>query len=200
MNFLAHLYLSGNSEEIMVGNFIGDYVKGRHYENYPPLIKHGILLHRKIDDFTDKSPLTRISRNHFTDTYHRYAGALTDVIYDHFLATQWDDYASIPLHEFRYLAYENLLRNFNLLPDRVKNFLPYLVISDWLDSYRTLKGLAKAFHVMAVRTSMPSSTGLAIREIENHYENLKNEFNNFFPELIRHIKPDLKEIKTFIKE
>ena len=28
MNFLAHLYLSGEDEELLIGNFIADYVKG----------------------------------------------------------------------------------------------------------------------------------------------------------------------------
>ena len=34
MNFLAHLYLSGNNEDILFGNFIADAVKGKVIDNY----------------------------------------------------------------------------------------------------------------------------------------------------------------------
>jgi acyl carrier protein phosphodiesterase len=199
MNFLAHLYLSGTPAEIMVGNFIGDYVKGKNYEKYPEYIRLGILLHRKIDTFTDNNEIAKKTKNRFAPAYHKYAGALTDVIFDHFLAVEWDKYATIPLHDFIYLAYENLLNNFDLLPERVKNFLPFFVISDWLDSYRTINGLTKAFHLMSIKTSLPRETGFAINEIITNYEDIKKEFNIFFPQLIIHIKHDLSGIETFIK-
>ncbi|MDD3273470.1 MAG: DUF479 domain-containing protein, partial [Bacteroidales bacterium] len=57
MNYLAHIYLSGSNRQLQVGNFIGDFVKGRKHENYPKGIQKGILLHREIDRFTDCHPL-----------------------------------------------------------------------------------------------------------------------------------------------
>jgi acyl carrier protein phosphodiesterase len=51
MNFLAHIYLSNNDPKIMVGNFIGDFVKGRNFsDRFEPQIARGIALHRLIDE------------------------------------------------------------------------------------------------------------------------------------------------------
>jgi len=35
MNYIAHFALSGNSEYIKIGNFLGDWVKGNNYLKYP---------------------------------------------------------------------------------------------------------------------------------------------------------------------
>lgn len=194
MNFLAHLYLSGLSEKIMVGNFIGDYVKGKEYKKYPEEIQYGILLHRKIDDFTDHSLIFKESRNHFTSRHHKYAGVITDVIYDHFLSMQWNSFSAISFEEFVYISYENLINNFDYLPENVQHFLPYFVVSNWLDSYRTFEGLKRAFTLMAIRTSLPNDASQIIKELKLHYNELKNEFNNFFPLIIEEVNKEKRVI------
>lgn len=90
MNVLAHIYLSGDSEKVIIGNYIGDYVKGRDYLNYPEQIRKGIIIHRHIDDFTDRHPVVHRSKIFFTRKYHKYSGVVTDIIYDHFLTKEWD--------------------------------------------------------------------------------------------------------------
>ncbi len=85
MNVLAHIYLSGDSEKIILGNYIGDYVKGRDYLKYPELIRKGIIIHRHIDAFTDSHPVVHRSKIFFTRKYHKYSGVVTDIIYDHYL-------------------------------------------------------------------------------------------------------------------
>ena len=85
MNVLAHIYLSGDSDKIIIGNYIGDYVKGRDYLNYPELIRKGIILHRYIDMFTDRHPVVHRSKIYFSRKYHKYAGVITDIMYDHYL-------------------------------------------------------------------------------------------------------------------
>jgi acyl carrier protein phosphodiesterase len=42
MNFLAHAYLSFGLEEILVGNFIADFVRGKELEKYPKKVQLGI--------------------------------------------------------------------------------------------------------------------------------------------------------------
>ena len=61
MNFLAHVYLSGNDFEVALGNLIADRVKGKQIQHYPLKIQKGIKLHRSIDNFTDNHPLFRVS-------------------------------------------------------------------------------------------------------------------------------------------
>lgn len=190
MNFLAHLFLSGDSEKIMIGNFIGDYVKGKNYEKYAEEIKYGILLHRKIDAFTDSNPIVRLSKNLFAKKFHKYAGVLTDIIYDHFLSSQWKNFSNVPFHNFVNHAYEILLNNYNTLPIRVKQFIPYFVIHNWLEAYSTIDGLEKVLNRMSERTSLPKETEYAIDVLKYNYLKLQKEFNDFFPSLIDYVLED----------
>src|ERR1700752_360781 len=100
LNFLAHIYLSGNDDQLMIGNFIADYVKGKKKDEYPPGIKKGIELHRAIDDFTDHHEITSRSKNRLRSKYGKYSGVITDLYYDHFLASNFSIYHNVPLKEF----------------------------------------------------------------------------------------------------
>ena len=111
MNFLAHIYLSGDTNEILIGNFIGDYVKGNDYLKYPTNIGKGILLHRKIDAFTDKHSVTKSCKTFINPKYRKFSGIVIDIFYDHFLATNWEQYSSVPLKEFA-------IRKYNILGGR----------------------------------------------------------------------------------
>ena len=124
MNFLAHTYLSGCNEEIIVGNFMGDYVKGKNYKLFPEQVKKGILIHRDIDTFTDMHQITRISKQRIAPRYHKYAGIITDIFYDHFLASMWDNYSNLSLQEFVRRTYDLLKRNYKFLPDAIKRWFP----------------------------------------------------------------------------
>ena len=53
MNYLAHAYLSFGDPDILAGNMISDFVKGKKKYEYPDRIQMGITLHRKIDEYTD---------------------------------------------------------------------------------------------------------------------------------------------------
>ena len=100
MNYLAHLYLSFGDEQLLVGNYIADAVKGRQIEQFLEGIKNGILLHRKIDEFTDNHPLVERSKSLIRSRYRKFAGVVVDMYYDHYLAAGWLDYADIPLQQF----------------------------------------------------------------------------------------------------
>jgi len=124
LNFLAHTYLSGNNEDIIVGNFMGDYVKGRNYLHFPEQVKKGILIHRDIDYFTDMHLITRRNKQRVASQYHKYAGIIIDIFYDHFLACQWDQFSDLPLQEFVARTYDLLKRNYKVLPDAIKRWFP----------------------------------------------------------------------------
>jgi len=85
MNFLAHIYLSGQDELIKIGNFMADTVKGKNYQNYPKKLKIGILLHRFIDSYTDSHVVFRQTTKRLHPNYGHYSGVLADMFYDHFL-------------------------------------------------------------------------------------------------------------------
>ncbi len=188
MNFLAHLYLSGDSEKIKVGNFIGDWIKGRKYENYPQLIKTGILMHRDIDAFTDRHPVVFRSMERLKTRYHLYAGIIVDIFYDHFLAAQWEKYSSVSLHHFVRNCYFMLVKYYDTLPFNVQKVIPSLIINDRLKSYAKIKGIQKAIHTMTKYTSLPWETEFAIKILKDYYDNFKADFNEFFPEIIQYIE------------
>src|ERR1700739_88451 len=105
VNFLAHLYLAGEDEGLIVGNFIADSVKGNKFNDYEPRIAKGIQMHREIDFFSDTHPVYRQSVHRLAPTYGKFSGVITDMFYDHFLAKYWNNYSNIPLKDFVENAY-----------------------------------------------------------------------------------------------
>ena len=194
MNFLAHLYLSGESEKIMLGNFMADYVKGRKHENYKAEIQKGILLHRSIDSYTDTHPLVSQSGQYFRNVYRKYAGVITDVVYDHFLAKNWEMYHKQPLTLFVSHCHEVLVKNYLVLPRQVKMFLPFLIKSRRLETYAEIEGLRTALNIMVRYTSLPDKTDLAIDILLENYDALEREFHSFMREIIAYIENE-KEIE-----
>jgi acyl carrier protein phosphodiesterase len=188
MNFLAHIYLSGNNDEIMVGNFIGDWVKGQDFLKYPENIKKGIILHRDIDTFTDKHPVVKRSKSLFNEKYHKYSGIIVDIFYDHYLSKYWRHYSSIPLVKYIEEKQDILTRYFDQLPASGKDILPKFIKHRWLNSYDTIGGMEKVLRGMTKNTSLPDGTDFAIGVLEKNYEVLKNDFIEFFPQIIQHVE------------
>jgi acyl carrier protein phosphodiesterase len=187
MNFLAHIYLSGVSDEILIGNFIGDYVKGKDYLHYPAGIRQGIMLHRNIDTFTDKHPITSSSRAFVRDKYGKYSGIVVDIFYDHFLASHWSNFSDRTLHRFIHSKYDILSSYFFIFPEGVKSFFPYFVRSNWLEAYSTFDGLESVLRRMAYRTSLPEFSEYAIWQLRNNYEIMSNSFIAFFNEIVDYV-------------
>ncbi len=143
MNFLAHIYLSGNDEMVTIGNFIADGIKGKDYKSYPDKIQIGILLHRQIDTFTDAHKTVRKSTKRLHNKYGHYAGVIVDILYDHFLAKNWSYYSEIPLEKYIDTFYKSLEHNFDQLPIRIQRMMPFMISDNWLLSYATIEGIGK---------------------------------------------------------
>lgn len=184
MNYLAHLYLSGDDPRLLVGNFIGDYVKGNRFTRYSGSMQTGILLHRHIDTFTDKHPVFRQSSALFKEGYRRYAGVVCDIVYDHLLAVNWADYSDTDLHSFVNRSHRILMRHYFGLPGKVKQFLPFLIKSRRLETYQYLEGIEKTLRIMSSHSSLPDETAFAMKNITNHYDELQQQFSEFMPEII----------------
>lgn len=187
MNYLGHIYLSGKNEKLLVGNFIGDYVKGQQYNHYPDEIKQGILLHRAIDKYTDQNVHWMEIRELFRPIYARYAGVVADVVIDHFLARNWSSFSDEQLSWYAKWVYAVFLRYFDEMPKRVQGFLPYLIQHRRLQSYAKLSGLDMSLRIMALRTSLPDATDEAIQFLKEHYA-LFNDHSMLF----------LNEVKAYV--
>ena len=190
MNVLAHIYLSGDSDEIIIGNYIGDYVKGRDYLKYPEQIRKGIIIHRNIDSFTDKHPVVHRSKLLFSKKYKKYAGVVTDILYDHYLTREWDFFSRRPLESITYQFYRAMVNNYEILPDKVKDRIPFFIINNWLESYKTSRGLKQVLKAMSKRTSLPDESRSAIKTFKKNYYSLNDDFMEFFPQLIEFVEND----------
>lgn len=183
MNFLAHIYLSGKDEDLTIGNFIADSIKGRKYLNYPEGIQKGILLHRAIDYYTDTHPVVRKSTSRLFKNYSHYSAVIIDIFYDHFLANNWNKYSDTPLENFITDFYLLLQKNFSVLPETVQQFYPYMVEDNWLLSYASVDGIKRILYQMNRRTGGKSKMDEAVKELDEFYSEFEADFNEFFPDL-----------------
>jgi acyl carrier protein phosphodiesterase len=182
MNFLAHAYLSGDNDKIMVGNFIGDFVKGRQaIELFERDIALGINLHRFIDAFTDTHPVVHESKKRLRAKYRHYANVIVDIFYDHYLASEWDMFHKRPLKDYAQWVYTTIQSHDNILPQGVKHMLPYMTNGNWLFNYRKTEGIARALSGMSQRTTYESKMDEAVEDLINNYDAFKSEFDQFFP-------------------
>jgi len=195
VNFLAHIYLSGNDTDITIGNFIADGIRGKRYLKYPEGIQKGILLHRQIDTFTDAHPTVRQSTKRLHKNYSHYSGVIVDILYDHFLAKNWQNYSNIPLEDFAQDFYKMIENNFDILPLRTQNMMPHMIAGNWLVSYSTIDGIQKVLEGMNRRTKHISGMNKATIELRQHYFEFEAEFKSFFDELILFSKKSLADIE-----
>lgn len=198
MNYLAHAYLSFGIEDIAVGNLISDFVKGKKKLDYPLTIGHGIDLHRSIDSFTDTHPVTREAKTWFRAAYGLYAGALVDIVYDHFLA---NDPARFPtrdsLDAFAQVTYRQLAGRQALFPEHFARMFPYMRQQNWLYGYQFREGIHNSFHGLARRAAHMPDPVPAFHIFETQYEDLKACYYRFFPSLESFARSELQRLGSW---
>ena len=196
MNYLAHLYLSFDDVKILVGNFIGDFVKGNQINQYDDQIKLGIKIHREIDHFTDNHKIIKQGKKRLVEDYRHYSGVIMDIYCDHFLAKNWDEYSNEELKSFSSRNYQILNQHLNILPPKCQYFLSFMEAGDWLYNYQFMKGVQFALSGMASRTSFESGMEKATQNLKDHYEEFGLEFQVFFGEIVEHIHIFTAKLKS----
>jgi acyl carrier protein phosphodiesterase len=194
MNYLAHIYLSGDNNLITIGNFIADGIKGKSYKKYPKDIQIGILLHRNIDTFTDAHETVRLSTKRLHQKYGHYSGIIVDILYDHFLAKNWSTYSNVALDSYAETFYDTLEEHYEELPLRIQKMMPYMLADNWLFNYASIEGISRVLAGMNRRTKNQSGMDEAVNELELFYTEFENEFSSFFDELIIFSKQKLIEL------
>ncbi len=184
MNYLAHIYLSGDNDLMKIGNFMADGIHGKHFDNFPTDIQKGIILHRAIDTFTDAHPIFRQSTKRLHTNYHHYSGIIVDIFYDHFLAKNWSHYSEESLKIYTERFYQSLRDNYEFLNEKTQKMIPYLIHQNWLMSYQTIEGIELILEKMDNRMKQNSIMQLSITELRTHYTEFEQEFTSFFKELI----------------
>lgn len=194
MNYLAHIYLSGDDDDLKIGNFIADSVKGKKFIKYPPGIQKGIILHRAIDTYTDAHPTFRKSVTRLFPVYSHYSTVIVDILYDHYLAANWNKFSKVPLDIYVDDFYSLLNENLDSLPKQVKHFLPYMIKDNWLLNYATIEGIGKILSQMNRRTLNKSKMDLAVKELELYYEDFKEDFFLFFKQLELFVEESVQKL------
>ncbi len=188
MNFLAHTYLSGESEFITIGNFIGDWVKGSAFRQYPLEIQKGILLHRCIDSYTDHHPTFRRSKQRLSGEFKKYSGIVIDIFYDHFLAKDWNLFSQVSLERFADRLNDILERHQYLLTPEMTEFIVHFMNHRRIESYATLEGIEGVLRAMACKRSLPDKTDYAIDNLKTYYDGYGKDFCSYFTHLIRYVE------------
>jgi acyl carrier protein phosphodiesterase len=198
VNYLAHFYLaalapestarpanvSGGSPEALVGSLLGEFVKGDEYRNYPAPVADAIMMHRRIDAFTDAHEVPRRSRARLAAHHRHTKGILIDIFYDHFLAVCWADFADMPLEAFAQKAYASFRQVELSYPLRLTRTVYFMEIGDWLTGYRNPDGIAQALRGLSRRISRPTLLARGIDDLHRHHDDLQRDFLDFFPQLV----------------
>lgn len=183
MNYLAHAYLSFNKPGILTGNMISDFVKGKKKYEYPGDIQQGIALHREIDRFTDVHFATKDAKQIFRAAYGLYSGSIIDVVYDHFLALDENEFTDESLQRFTSNTYSTLDQFTNYFPEKFSMMYPYMKAHNWLYNYRHLLGIQKSLGGLVRRAKYLEESDTAYLLFTTHYDQLETSYKLFFPEL-----------------
>ena len=183
MNYLAHAFLSFDHEEILVGNLVSDFVKGKAKFIFPENIQKGITLHRAIDAFTDTHRATLMAKTIFRPHYRLYSGAFMDVVYDHFLATDPNEFSEQTLRNFSEKVYAILDQHVEYLPERFLSMFSYMKSQNWLFNYRTRWGTQASFRGLVRRAKYIDEGETAGQLLEKNYEVLHGYYTVFFPDV-----------------
>ena len=181
MNILFHMYLSGNDPELLVGNFMGDFVKGPIGNAFAPRIGQGLRLHRKIDSFAQRNAHFQASRLRLAPQYGLYRGVFVDLFYDHFLAKEWDSWADTPLPDYIASTRTIIDKYLAIMPERLQEFVP-IIFNELLPSYTSISGIESALLRMSRRVRRPNPLAEGGTELTTHYEELKADFVRFIIE------------------
>lgn len=195
MNFLAHAFLSFGKEEILVGNMVADFVKGKEIQRYDKGILIGILLHREIDAFTDSHPLVKAGQAYLRPRFRHYSTVITDIFFDYFLGKNWDRYSDLPLETFVNQTYKILDEHLHLLPDSFREMFVWMKSQNWLYHYREIAGMQKALTGLSRRTTFDSKMNEAPEVLLEKEAEFELIFFAFFKELETFARHKLLELE-----
>jgi acyl carrier protein phosphodiesterase len=183
VNYLAHAYLSFGDPDILAGNMISDFVKGKKKFDYPDRMQMGITLHRKIDEYTDTHPATRQAKEYLKKAAGLYAGSFMDIIYDHFLANDPYEFEDDALAVFAQNTYGQLESYEKWLPEKFHRFFYFMRTQNWLLHYRSNQGIHQSFCGLCRRAKYIDDPEPVFEAFLNHYEELKMAYEFFFPQV-----------------
>jgi len=191
LNFLAHLYLSADDPEAMVGNLVADFVKGPDLDKLSPGVMAGVRQHRSVDAFTDRHPVVQRSIGRIAKDWGWFSGIIIDVYYDHILAVDWQRYSDVPLRTFADRAYQLIRESAAHIPESERESALRFVEADRLMSYALPdgSGVERALNRLSVRIAerIPKRARQldeAMPAPRAAHPELAEDFHEFFPQAV----------------
>lgn len=180
------MLLSGNDDQLMVGNFMGDFVKGPLLERFPPRLLQGVALHRRIDSYAESHPSFRQSRHRISPDYGLYRGVMVDIFYDFYLVNDWGNWSDESIEDYLTRTRRIVDQHLNSLPTEMQRLVP-IIFEELLPSYGSVEGIRSALSRLSRRISRPNPLLGGEAELLRHYDEMRSDFRIFTPDIFRFV-------------
>ena len=181
MNVLAHALLAQQAGCSLVGNLLGDHVRGALPAQWPVAWRDGVRLHRRIDGFVDRHPASAASVARLPADRRRWARVALDVYYDHLLAREWARHSGRPLAQFAAAVYAALDAERARLPATLVRFADFMADRDLLVGYRDPGVIEDVLARMAARARRPNPLAELFALLRAVDAGLGDDFAGLFP-------------------
>lgn len=183
MNYLAHAYLSPDDPEILMGNLWGDLIRPSDYEDLSQNVLDGILLHKRIDAFTDQHHHVEEFIKLVRPFQHKYTPVVVDVLMDFILSKYWHDYHNASLDTFCERVYNTVNKSMELIPERLHPRINRMMENKWLESCKSREHMVHTLRMLSHRASFENNMAAAMIPYEMHEEKMDALFKTFFRDL-----------------
>ncbi|MGF1751013.1 ACP phosphodiesterase [Vibrio cionasavignyae] len=192
MNFLAHLHIADHCHSSLLGNLLGDFVKGDPAKIYGVELASGIRLHRSVDSYTDNHDIIKQCKALFAPEKRRFAPIALDMFWDHCLAKHWQHYHVMPLCDFVDNAHRDVTTPQEVdaapLPERFLRMSEFMWRDRWLESYQELDNIQYALERMSQRSLRMEPLAECGVDLELNYQRLSNLFTELYPQVLLHAR------------
>ena len=186
LNHLAHALLAGTDSDMLLGGMLGDFWRGAPDPSWRVGVTRGVILHRKIDVYTDRHEAVVAARNRFEAPYRRYAGILLDVYFDHVLARDALRESSDAMMSLSMRMLDLLDANRDWLPDDLNRFARYFRLAGLFASYAERATIENVLTGIGRRLKRDNPLATAGAILWENQTALDASFARFFPDLVRY--------------
>lgn len=186
MNHLAHLLLSGPDPDHRLGALLGDHVKGiEALSELRPGLRKGVMLHRRIDTWSDRHPAVTGLLAQMQPPWRRYGGIVLDVLFDHMLDRHWSRFAEMELEEFALETDRLMVRHRSEMPGRMADFTRWAEAVGLWQRYGEREMLDEIFHRIARRHGRMEPLARGTEMLDRLEPEIERAFLELFPELLK---------------
>jgi acyl carrier protein phosphodiesterase len=117
------------------------------------------------------------------------------VVYDHFLATDANEFSEQSLFEFSVGVYSVIDAHQSFLPPGFATMFPYMKNYNWLFNYRSMQGTRRSLGGVVRRAAYLTESDTAFYLFEKHYQPLQECYRQFWKDARRFARRQLDLIR-----